>query len=409
MILATTAVHFRQQAEASHLTSEKNVLIQEAHSKGIEFNGGEAIGQRSFIRKKRETNQQTVSGFLTQWKKHQQNSGIDESGALDAVTVTLLDSLEGLNSEQLLSIRNQLETPNDEAGHRIKELLCHKYPTVFLDHVELHDARPDFVRGALRRLAITDPLSAQERYLKMESTLSPHLKAPFSDNAQDAILKAAATKDPQLAIQILKSLPAEIRKGGLSQLVFAIDSPESAARILPEMRNYLSGLPDSEQNPLRERTMNSFLFTLCQQGFDNASSILKKSSLTDAETKLILQQLDNHSYTGKDTGRWIEWAAGHADQKQVESTIGGMVTAWTAEDHQATADWLNESPPGRIKEVATRRYAEALAGYDPLTAAQWAEALSSPKERETTLRSIHRKWPANDPSGKAEFGGKHGF
>ena len=116
-----------------------------------------------------------------------------------------------------------------------------------------------------------------------------------------------------------------------------------------------------------------------------------------------------HSVKSAETGQWIEWIGEKLPPEKTTDHIRNLVRNWTTNDYQAAGKWLAATPDGPAKNTSIRTYAETVASYEPETATEWARTLPPGKDREATLKHIHRNWPKEDATAKEAFAKKHGI
>jgi hypothetical protein len=93
--------------------------------------------------------------------------------------------------------------------------------------------------------------------------------------------------------------------------------------------------------------------------------------------------------------------------------ISTMIRTLARNDPRAALSVLSESPEFRMNTALAESLMSELLGRwteDDLQAAvQWAMTLPPGKDRDSTLKNIHRHWPEDDPEGRVAFAQENGI
>jgi hypothetical protein len=267
-----------------------------------------------------------------------------------------------------------------------------------------------FMASALGSWAKDDPVGAvkwiQNHHDKYPDLITDEVKRPLITNA--------ATQDPKLAFQLLGDLKFKDGANAITSIVNAAKAPAERTATLQALREYAGGLEDPQK---RDVVLGAGLTSLAEQmareGFQQGTQWLDSAKLSPTELQGIGNNLPAHNMPTSDIGQWAEWLAKNLPESEKTSgKISTMVGAWTEKDYTAAGTWLTQAPDGPAKQAAVRGYVQAVAPYEPETAAQWAMTLSSGEDRARALRQIYHKWPKNDPAAKAAaeaFADQHGI
>jgi TPR repeat protein len=147
---------------------------------------------------------------------------------------------------------------------------------------------------------------------------------------------------------------------------------------------------------------------VARDGFDAGSKWLATANLSQKEMKAFTGGLNNQVKAGE-AGRWVEWIGETIPHGETNGDIRNIVRNWTENDYQAAGKWLATTADGPAKNTSIRTYAETASKYEPETAAQWAMTLPPGKDREATLKNIHKNWPKDDTAAKDAFAKEHGI
>jgi hypothetical protein len=77
-----------------------------------------------------------------------------------------------------------------------------------------------------------------------------------------------------------------------------------------------------------------------------------------------------------------------------------VANAWVQNDSDAVGAWVREMPAGKPREAAVQSLVSSLQYADPKAAAQWAEAVSDPSQRNQLMEQAAKHWLENDPAAK---------
>jgi hypothetical protein len=271
-------------------------------------------------------------------------------------------------------------------------------------------ARKHFIATALGSWATNDPMGAV-KWIQDHHDQYPDL---MTDEVKRPLIVNTATQDPKLAFQLLGDLKFKDSTNAIASIVNAAQTPAGRTATLQALREYAGGLEDPQK---RDVSLGAGLTSLAEQmargGFQQGTQWLDSAKLSPTELQSIGNNLPAHNMPTSDIGQWAEWLAKNLPESEKTSgKISTMVGAWTEKDYTAAGTWLTQAPDGPAKQAAVRGYVQAVAPYEPETAAQWAMTLSSGEDRARALKQIYHKWPKNDPAAKAaaeSFADQHGI
>jgi hypothetical protein len=262
------------------------------------------------------------------------------------------------------------------------------------------------ISSALKRWAEFNPVAALE-WIRNNQEKYPGIA---SDDAKCGVIAGAALNDPKLAFKLVSELEVENPETAIyAVLMSGHDNPEQRSAVLAALREHLDGIEDDAlKEEQRNKALEIFARTSDQEGFDSLTKWISDTEFTAAEKAGFTGGL-TYFTTQQDTGRWVEWMSENLPAENMQGPVGDLVGEWTQQDYLAAGKWLSSTPDGAAKQVAVKAYAEAVAGYEPQVAVQWAMTLPAGAERDSTLLSIYQNWPASDPGGAAAFAREHGF
>jgi hypothetical protein len=151
---------------------------------------------------------------------------------------------------------------------------------------------------------------------------------------------------------------------------------------------------------------------VAKDGFQQGVQWIDSAKLSATELQGLGNNISAHNIPTSDIGQWVEWLGNHLPSDTTSNQISTMLDSWTQKDYVAAGKWLTATPDGPTKQAAVIGYVQAVASYEPETAAQWAMTLSSGEDRARALRQIYHHWSKKDPAAKAAaeaFADQHGI
>lgn len=262
------------------------------------------------------------------------------------------------------------------------------------------------VSNALAKWAEQDPAAALA-WMRENAGKHPGL---VDDDTRRSLLSGAAAKDPSLAFRLIGELGLEHPMGAVNAIVMAgARDAESRTAVLKALREHLQGIQDPV---VREETGTTALEVLAQtaekESFESLSGWMDSAGLTAEEKSRFASGLSWFN-TKQETGKWVEWMAGHLQASELSEPVRDLVGEWTQQDYVAAGKWLGSVADGPAKAAAVESYAAAVAEYEPKVAEQWAMSLPAGPAREATLQAIRDNWPSSDPEGAQAFARQHGL
>lgn len=216
----------------------------------------------------------------------------------------------------------------------------------------------------------------------------------------ESIIRSAVTKDPHLALRLIKTLNLSDDPQSYLSIGRGIDK-ESAHNFINFVR---SGALSAEQ---KNQALVGIASSELIKDFDAATSWFLSSDLT-AEEQLIATQNLNYYSVKKDTSQWLDWLT-KRDLAPVEliRRQTKLLEGWSRQDFAAASNWLNQQPAGESKNAVVKTFAEALSYNEPEAAADWATTLPDGQGRTKLLQTIHSSLKEKDPAAAATLAEKH--
>jgi hypothetical protein len=100
----------------------------------------------------------------------------------------------------------------------------------------------------------------------------------------------------------------------------------------------------------------------------------------------------------RDPRAGAKWVVEQAPEEMRESLTRSFAMEWARRDANATVAWARQLPPGRLRDLAASALAGSLADDTAKLAAEMAEMISDPSQRNTALENVARQWLRHSPA-----------
>ena len=263
------------------------------------------------------------------------------------------------------------------------------------------------VRDALGYLAKENPQAAF-------AWARDHMKEfPVIKSAQHSLIAGAALQDPALAFEIVREFNSEGSDGFAEASILRQSEPELRSMAFAAFREHLATITDmQDRRGVESRAWQALAGAIANDGFQAGSKWLLSVEPAPDELSNILHGMGMglaNSRRLDDAGHWMEWIAETVPEGTRVEHIARLMESWTSSDYEAAGNWLAASPDGPAKVAATCGYVKTIFKHDPETAMQWINTLPPGRDRDDTLKTIHMKWPGDDPEGATIFAHEHGI
>ena len=426
ILVAASCLGWRTHRQIASARERNATLLTEAASLGLAPDP-EHPYEKVIATRQRESAPAFTSAdyiaFMKDMKKKEKKGGTgpDEEAAKRIVAV--IDRLSSLDPDQLkrlirdVGASNDLDEDSRMGGVMIAFMsLADRHPQAALallgeseDLLSRFSLRKQVATSAIGGWAKNDPMAAVKWFQENSGKYSDLL----DDQAKTALLAGAAAQDPKLAFQLIGELKFKDGDRASSTVLEAAKTPEERTASLKALREYAAGLANSEvRKDVVNDTLRSLADNVAQDGFQNAVAWMDAAKLSPSELQSFAHGISYDSIPPSDAGQWTEWLGKNLPEQDASQRISHLVDDWTQKDYQAAGTWLTKTADGPVKQAAVRGYVQAVAGYEPETAVQWAMTLPPGKDRDSAIKSIYQKWPKNDPAAKAAaeaFADQHGL
>jgi len=419
------ATGFMHQRQLTILRQDREKLAAQALKLGLHVDSPAQSGQPKITKRQREErDNQTRSvssqiiAFARTMEEHDKN-GSDSDAAFQKQGMELMERLMDLDPEQLKLVIDSLradqgiseDTRRDMIGFSII-MLAEDHPAAALslftassDLMDDSDMGQQVIISSLGKWAKEDPRAALA-WIEENSKNHPELA---DDDTKCSVLSGAAQTNPKLAFQLLSELGLKEMSGAIQSITEAGKTPEERAAILTAFRAHVAGINNpAELDAQREEALGGLARTISGESFDSVTKWVASQNLSPEESDQFAGGI-SYDTTKAETGKWIEWMSKTLPPDKLGERVGDLVGQWTQQDYLSAGKWLSAEPEGPAKTAAVKSYAETVAEYEPLVAAQWAMTMPAGQEREDTLKSIYENWPNKDAAAKAAFAAEHGI
>jgi hypothetical protein len=429
ILIVAACLGWRSSSRLAAARERNSRALAEAASLGISPDPANPLAKVTVDRQREIRSSLPASEYLVfikemeEKRKQGRQSTMSDEESMKRV-MAMVERLSSLDADGLTRLMNELQA-NAELTAETRDNAVMLALTTFADHhpqaalavftgsgeaLTQASMRRQFVATALGKWAKDDPLGAvkwiQEHHEKYSDVIN--------DDVKNNVIASTASQDPKLAFQLLGDLKFKDNEQAISWIMSAAKTSTERNATLQALREYTANLKDSRK---REESLAGCLYMLSgqamQEGFQQGAQWLDSAKLSATELQSLGSRFSAHDIQSSDTGHWVEWLAKNLPESEATSNqISTMLDNWTQKDYVAAGKWLTATPDGPTKQAAVIGYVDAVASYEPETAAQWAMTLSSGEDRARALKQIYHKWPKNDPAAKAAaeaFADQHGI
>ncbi len=431
LAVAIGLVGWRNQSRISTIRTERQALHAEAERLGV-TTGAEAPEAGATPDHRRRPDREAaarataaeVIAFAKEMEAMQKQGGnpnADMEGFQERI-LGLMDRMTSLDSTQLKALIAEFRNAPGLSDEIRQGLIGFSVMTLSKEHprtalelfTESSDLFPDnrmskhMVSGALGEWAKKDPDAALEW---MRANKEKHSDLITVQTKQHLISGIAQT-DPKRAFQLLAELSDDSSSpmsNPMHAIMQAARTPAQRTATLEAFREYADGLPAGDQRTsATQQAISQLASQMAGEGFEGSTAWIASAKLSPQEVEAFADGI-THNSKPEDKAKWIGWFGETLPPEKSASRVKQIVTQWTRDDYKAAGEWLVAEPEGPSKNTAVQAYAETVAPYEPDTAAQWALTLPAGKERDATLKRIHRELKGKDEAAAAAFAEKHGI
>lgn len=329
----------------------------------------------------------------------------------------LLECFIGLDHQAVFKLLERLRSNSNLAdstkGFLIEECVDYLQQSNPAGAIRLLLTFPDVayresrIIGAFYNWGSENPTQAM-RWFEEESKMSnPVTKNP---GMLKCVMLSQARIDPVRALARAQSDEVAAIPDSLSNLGASF---AAMLRNAGEQRAFLAALRKSQENApgseVLAKIRTSYIRELSNKfhewPFEEASKLMD-SEMTQGE-KIAAANNVSHYTNLSDPILWANWMLKLDAPPDENHPILGRVLCGATNDYEATGKWLEQVPPGALKNRMIVSYAWFVADRDPACAMRWAMSLAEGPQRKKIVRQVGEKWDEKDPSAAAAFAKEH--
>jgi hypothetical protein len=264
--------------------------------------------------------------------------------------------------------------------------------------------RERYLTRAFGLLAVENPGEAVRWFDELSKQGEPVTQSP---EMLESMMLAEARYDPARAVS-----------GFLSSAEKAPDSVTLlGAKLASELRNAgehqallvaLRSVHAKESSPVLAKIRSQYVANLAvnMRGWP----VEEATALMDAEfasaEKITASQLISPGGLAE-ADRWATWFSEIKVPVDAKHPLVNFVGSWVQNDAVAAGNWLDQAPPGDLRNRAIVQYATLGADADPAHAARLLITVPESPERDVLLNRVVAHWKAKDRSAAAAFVKEH--
>lgn len=243
------------------------------------------------------------------------------------------------------------------------------------------DQRASVCEGVLTAWASQNPESLMGWRTKAGALAPP----PVEESLMATVFRTLASKNPEAAVELLqRPQSANSRAQSLRGMLDIIHTEADRARFL--------GLIDQSQDPeLRLQARRAVVEHWAQR--DPAAAAAWVDAAQPAWERTRLMDSLGYAWLQSDPATAADWWIQRAPGPD---TLVKIINVWAQEDPNAAGIWLSKQTPGPQSDTARMTFARQVGDLDPASALRWAETVTDPALRETTIDHIWQTWRARD-------------
>ncbi len=214
-------------------------------------------------------------------------------------------------------------------------------------------------------------------------------ESEYASNLRMRLLRTAAWKSPDVALEWLKEMPEGANTSQLSNLAQALINH---GHDIQRLDGLLERLP--EDSSFRKRVLLAG-FGRLDESVDAGAWIERLDQLDHEQRPLAVQSLAR-GWAAQDPQATIAWAEElPPDQKNV--AVRGLVEGWASGDSYEASEWISTLEEGEIRDLAVVGLVSVIADEDPGAGAKWAATVTSDDHRHSAVTSLIHRVMAKDP------------
>jgi RNA polymerase sigma factor (sigma-70 family) len=262
-------------------------------------------------------------------------------------------------------------------------------PAALLSYVV---SQPASMRQGLQHAL--DSVMLNEGYAQRDavwSWLGAQPSGEFVDKLRGMMLRTAAWKDPELAMEWMQAMPdspeaQRLIEHNLSSLVnngANLERIEGLLAKAPEkLRPGLLATAFTSEGDWRQSDLEPWMQRLnelpAEQRPGAAGSLARRMAATDPQAA-------------------VQWAASLTNAEERRSAVGNLTARWANADSYEASEWVAGLPAGADRDIAAQALAGSIARDDPESAWTWAASIADNGMRLDSLQTAIVQMKERDP------------
>ncbi|MES2706423.1 MAG: sigma-70 family RNA polymerase sigma factor [Verrucomicrobiota bacterium] len=250
------------------------------------------------------------------------------------------------------------------------------------------EQRASVCEGVLTAWASQNPESLMGWRSKSGALAPP----PVEDSLMATVFRTLSSRNPATAFQLLeRPQSGNSRAQALRGIMDTVRTDADRTRML----GLIDNCQDSE---IRLQARRAVVEHWAQR--DPAAAAAWVDAAQPAWERTRLMDSLGYAWLQSDPASAADWWLQRAPGPD---TLVKIINVWAQEDPNAAGTWLSRQTPGPQSDTARMTFARQVADLDPASALRWAETVTDPAQRETTIDHIWQTWRARDATEAGAF------
>lgn len=241
--------------------------------------------------------------------------------------------------------------------------------------------RASVCEGVLTAWASQNPESLMQLRSKAGALAAP----PIEESLMATVFRTLAARNPGAAFDLLE------RPQSVNSRAQALRGMLDTVRSDTDRETFLRRIDRAQDPELRLQARRAVVEHWAQRDpaaaavwVDAAQPPWERTRLMDSLGYAWLQ-----SNPAAASDWWLQRAPG-------PDTLVKIINVWAQEDPNAAGTWLSKQPPGPQSDTARMTFARQVGDLDPASALRWAETVTDPNLRESTIDHLWKTWHTRD-------------
>ena len=264
------------------------------------------------------------------------------------------------------------------------------------------DKNDGMLAASLRNWAKSDPQSA------LDWADRPENAGLVNPETKRGIILGVAQTDPQKALSM--ALAQGDEAGAAINGLPAAAPMSSWTSLLEKLGSDPSTSEGNLAQSYRKVMLDSIAKKLVDGTIETTAQWIASANLPENDLNRLMKTMSQSHVDASKRPAMLEWIGKtETDPTKLTEYTRNIIPSWTQQDFNGTGAWINQQPPGVMREAATQSFAETLAPHEPEAASVWALNLPASENRTKLLQKIRDSWKSKDPVASNVFATEHGL